>query len=235
MLGIRGPADAVGVGGSPTLMPSVRHAARMLPAGAWFSALALIVAGPLLGGGYLLLLDFPSGPRFPRALPAPPPELRRHRQRRPIPGTPCRAERDLGLLPDKLLLLAPLDDPSVRRPSLLSVSLSGLRETWLSTCARSRAVCTRVTTRPRRCRCRAAARDSSTCIGGRRRAPAGYVVIRVFGVGSWTDVTLLHSLRRSHWRTAKAEKPKARHSSGHSPICVIVKPDSGKAVARRNL
>lgn len=39
----------------------------------WFAVLAVAVAGPLLGSGYLLLLDFPSGPRFPalHAFPLP--------------------------------------------------------------------------------------------------------------------------------------------------------------------
>jgi hypothetical protein len=34
-------------------------------AGAWFIGLALVVAGPLLGRGYLILLDFPTGPDPP--------------------------------------------------------------------------------------------------------------------------------------------------------------------------
>jgi hypothetical protein len=74
----------------------------------WFSALALAVAGPLLGGGYLLLLDYPAGPEFP------------HVPLLPLPssgdvgnGTPFLAIQALlrGIhpyLPDKVLLVAPI-------------------------------------------------------------------------------------------------------------------------------
>ena len=74
----------------------------------WFSALALVVAGPLLGGGYLLLLDYPAGPEFP------------HVPLLPLPssgdvgnGTPFLAIQALlrdihQYLPDKVLLLAPI-------------------------------------------------------------------------------------------------------------------------------
>jgi len=31
----------------------------------WFVALALIIAGPLLGAGHLMFLDFVGGPRVP--------------------------------------------------------------------------------------------------------------------------------------------------------------------------
>src|SRR5437867_12602528 len=79
-----------------------------MPAWAWFSALGLAIAGPLLGRGYLMLLDLPSGPRFPQ-----------------VPVLPLPSSGDLGtslpllavhalfrtvnpLLPDKLFPLAPI-------------------------------------------------------------------------------------------------------------------------------
>lgn len=78
------------------------------PAALWFPALALLVAGPLLGSGYLLLLDWPSGPQFPA-----------------VNWFPLPSSGDIGnntllnalhaglrglhqYLPDKLFLLAPL-------------------------------------------------------------------------------------------------------------------------------
>lgn len=79
-----------------------------LPA-VWFAVLALGVAGPLLGGGYLLLLDFPSGPRFGSSVPI-----------LPLPssgdlgnGLPLAALHALlrtvhPLLPDKVFLLSPI-------------------------------------------------------------------------------------------------------------------------------
>lgn len=80
-----------------------------LPASAWFAVLALGVAGPLLGGGYLLLLDFPSGPRFGSSVPI-----------LPLPssgdlgnGLPLAALHSFlrwihPLLPDEVFLLAPI-------------------------------------------------------------------------------------------------------------------------------
>lgn len=74
----------------------------------WFSVIALAVAAPLLGEGYLLLLDWPSGPELPRV-----PLL-------PLPssgdvgsGTPFLAILALlrsihPYLPDKVLLVAPI-------------------------------------------------------------------------------------------------------------------------------
>lgn len=79
-----------------------------LGAYAWFSILALLVAGPLLAPGHLLLLDFPSGPRFPHIDLFPP--------SRPDPlanGLPLLALHALlrdvqELLPEKAFLLAPI-------------------------------------------------------------------------------------------------------------------------------
>jgi hypothetical protein len=44
---------------------------ELLLASGWFLALALLVAGPLLGRGYLLLLDFAAGPHFAKLDPLP--------------------------------------------------------------------------------------------------------------------------------------------------------------------
>ena len=53
---------------------------------AWFVGLALLVAGPLLGRGHLILLDFPAGPEFP--------QLSLFRSRAPATsGTRCRWRR----------------------------------------------------------------------------------------------------------------------------------------------
>lgn len=70
----------------------------------WFSAIALLTAGPLLGAGYLLLLDFPSGPEFPR-VPGGPTNLHT--------AFPLLVVHDLlgdihDYLPDKLFLLGPV-------------------------------------------------------------------------------------------------------------------------------
>jgi hypothetical protein len=86
----------------------MRHPSPMLAAGAWFSALALIVAGPLLGGGYLLLLDFPSGPRFPQLSPLPLPSSGDIGNGVPLLALLAVLREVYGLLPDKLLLLAPI-------------------------------------------------------------------------------------------------------------------------------
>lgn len=72
----------------------------------WFGGLALLVAGPLLGHGHLLLLDFPAGPHFPRATLT------------PVAGTIASGEPLLALhallgqiwepLTEKAFLLAPV-------------------------------------------------------------------------------------------------------------------------------
>src|SRR4051812_46112676 len=68
------PASGASSPGMPALVMShpPRHLSYVLvarrgdlAAWGWFGGIALLVAAPLLGGGYLLLLDFPSGPRFP--------------------------------------------------------------------------------------------------------------------------------------------------------------------------
>lgn len=82
--------------------------ARAAPALIWFSALAVAVAGPLLGNGYLMLLDFPSGPQAPTFSWFPVPS-----SGDPGSATPLLALQSLlrevwGLLPDKLFLLSPI-------------------------------------------------------------------------------------------------------------------------------
>jgi hypothetical protein len=74
---------------------------------AWFLALALLVAGPLLGSGRLLLLDFPSGPRFP-ALPAALEPRNEVANTDPTVALHLLAGAVHPLLPDKLFLLAPV-------------------------------------------------------------------------------------------------------------------------------
>src|SRR5215207_11032181 len=81
---------------------------RAGPALIWFTALALAVAGPLLGGGYLLLLDHPSGPEAPDFSWFPVPSSGDLGN-----GTPMLAVQTLlreiwSLLPDKVFLLAPI-------------------------------------------------------------------------------------------------------------------------------
>lgn len=92
-------ASALALVGARCLREVARRAAAL-----WFAGLALLVAGPLLGGGYLLLLDFPSGPQFPQ-LPPGPGELDNS-----LPL--LAAHRMLGeigsFLPDKVFLLAPV-------------------------------------------------------------------------------------------------------------------------------
>jgi hypothetical protein len=89
-------------------MPSRRDIIRPLAVGAWFTALALLVAGPLLGDGYLLLLDYPSGPQFPQLSAFPLPSSGDIGNTIPLLGTLALLKEVDGLLPDKLLLLAPI-------------------------------------------------------------------------------------------------------------------------------
>lgn len=94
------------------LIERAQRTGRLFPwlaAAVWFALLALGVAGPLLGGGHVLLLDFPSGPRFGSSVPI-----------LPLPssgdlgsGLPLAALHSLlravhPLLPDKVFLLAPI-------------------------------------------------------------------------------------------------------------------------------
>jgi hypothetical protein len=75
---------------------------------AWFAALSLTVAGPLLGGGYLLLLDWPSGPRFPEVEFLPSATSGGIANTAPLNALHAWL-RSLHLyLPDKLFLVAPI-------------------------------------------------------------------------------------------------------------------------------
>ncbi len=92
----------------PARCPPSETSFGRLPVGAWFSALALLVAGPLLGGGYLLLLDYPSGPQFPHLSAFPLPSSGDIGNTIPLLGTLALLKEVDDLLPDKLLLLAPI-------------------------------------------------------------------------------------------------------------------------------
>jgi hypothetical protein len=74
----------------------------------WFGGLALLVAGPLLGGGYLLLLDFPSGPEFPRVPVFPLPSSGLVGNTTPVDGIHELLRTVSTTLPDKVFLLAPI-------------------------------------------------------------------------------------------------------------------------------
>jgi hypothetical protein len=89
-------------------MPSQRDITRALLVGAWFLALALVVAGPLLGGGYLLLLDYPSGPQSWQVTAFPLPSSGDIGNGIPLQGALALFKEIHELLPDKLLLLAPI-------------------------------------------------------------------------------------------------------------------------------
>lgn len=79
----------------------------MLPY-AWFAVLALAVAGPLLGHGRLILLDYPSGPALFDPEPLPLPSGGRLANEAPAVAVLDMLERVHPLLPDKALLLAPI-------------------------------------------------------------------------------------------------------------------------------
>jgi hypothetical protein len=75
---------------------------------AWFGLLALLIAGPLLGGGYLLLLDYPSGPRFPDFSVFPLPSSGDIGNGVPWFAVHVALRELYATLPDKLYLLAPI-------------------------------------------------------------------------------------------------------------------------------
>jgi hypothetical protein len=74
----------------------------------WFTALGLTVAGPLLGSGYLLLLDFPSGPQFPHVPVFPLPSSGDLGNGLPLQAIHALLRDVYQYLPDKVLLLAPI-------------------------------------------------------------------------------------------------------------------------------
>jgi len=81
---------------------------RNLPVWLWFLALGLLVAGPLLGGGYLLLLDFPSGPRFPQVPVFPLPSSGDVGNALPLLALHALLRSISPLLSDKLFLVVPI-------------------------------------------------------------------------------------------------------------------------------
>jgi hypothetical protein len=74
----------------------------------WFSFVALIVAAPLLGGGYLLLLDYPSGPALPHVPLLPLPSSGDVGNGTPLLALEAVLRHIQVWLPDKVLLLAPI-------------------------------------------------------------------------------------------------------------------------------
>ena len=82
--------------------------ARAAPALVWFTALAVAVAGPLLGSGYLLLLDFPSGPQAPSFSWFPAPSSGDLGNGAPMLALQTLVRQVWEPLPDKLFLLAPI-------------------------------------------------------------------------------------------------------------------------------
>jgi hypothetical protein len=77
-------------------------------AGAWFIGLALLVAGPLLGRGYLILLDFPSGPDRPEVSPLPLPSSGDPGNAIPLNAAHALLHELWSPLPEKLFLLLPI-------------------------------------------------------------------------------------------------------------------------------
>ena len=74
----------------------------------WFSALAVVIAGPLLGPGHLLLLDYPSGPHLERPSLFPPASANDLGNALPLQALLWLVRRMHASLPDKLLLLLPI-------------------------------------------------------------------------------------------------------------------------------
>ena len=74
----------------------------------WFSAVAVVVAGPLLGRGYLLLLDYPSGPEWPHVPVFPLPSSGDVGSTTPLLAVLALLRRLSIYLPDKVLLISPI-------------------------------------------------------------------------------------------------------------------------------
>jgi hypothetical protein len=75
---------------------------------AWFALVSVLVLGPLLGRGYLFLLDFPAGPRFPRVPLFPLPSSPFSANATPLLAVHSLLRNVYVYLPDKLFLLAPI-------------------------------------------------------------------------------------------------------------------------------
>lgn len=89
-------------------MREITSRSRHLAAWLWFAALGLVVAGPLLGSGYLLLLDFPSGPQSPRLPVFPLPSSGDLGNALPLLALHSLFREVHAFLPDKLFLLTPI-------------------------------------------------------------------------------------------------------------------------------
>jgi hypothetical protein len=74
----------------------------------WFSFVALVVTAPLLGAGYLLLLDYPSGPALPHVPLLPLPSSGDTGSGTPFLALEALLRHVQVWLPDKVLLLAPI-------------------------------------------------------------------------------------------------------------------------------
>ncbi|HEV3480669.1 MAG TPA: hypothetical protein VG144_14640, partial [Gaiellaceae bacterium] len=79
-----------------------------LVAAAWFVGLALLVAGPLLGRGHLILLDFPAGPALPRVSLFPLPSSGDIGNAIPLTAAHALLRELWEPLPEKLVLLLPI-------------------------------------------------------------------------------------------------------------------------------
>jgi hypothetical protein len=77
-------------------------------AGAWFVGLALLVAGPLLGRGHLILLDLPAGPEFPAVSLLPLPSSGDPGNTLPLTAAYASLRELWEPLPEKLLLVLPI-------------------------------------------------------------------------------------------------------------------------------
>src|SRR6266508_2375045 len=88
-------------------MPARPRMTLALAAG-WFCLLATLIAGPLLGRGYLLLLDYPSGPHFPDFSVFPLPSSGDVGNGVPLYALHTALRELVTTLPDKLYLVAPV-------------------------------------------------------------------------------------------------------------------------------
>jgi hypothetical protein len=75
---------------------------------AWFVGLALVVAGPLLGRGHLILLDFPAGPEFQPVSLLPLPSSGDVGNTLPLVAAYAALREVWEPLPEKLILLVPI-------------------------------------------------------------------------------------------------------------------------------
>jgi hypothetical protein len=75
---------------------------------AWFVGLAVLVAGPLLGDGHLILLDFPAGPEFPKLDLFPLPSTGDAGNALPVTALYVALRELWEPLPEKLILLVPI-------------------------------------------------------------------------------------------------------------------------------